>query len=231
MQESVINTTFSIARASTIPSDNTQHKVNVAVIELTPEFEHETVPGKTPHVFLKAKVKNTSSYPLLPGGASVFLDNNFIAKVCFASADVVITLTQSGLKAVSPEEEFTCSLGVDPSVRIDYKPAKKHYDESGLINRYTSVVHSQDIVIKNTKAKDAVKLRLLEQIPLSTEEKMRVQVVKPDLRERDKTAPFRLNKENILEWDLELAPGKEEHLEIKWIMEHPRGETIDYRED
>jgi hypothetical protein len=55
--------------------------VNVAVIELSPVFEHETVPSKAAHVFLKAKVKNTSSYPLLAGGASVFLDNNFIAKV------------------------------------------------------------------------------------------------------------------------------------------------------
>jgi hypothetical protein len=81
---------------------------------------------------------------------------------------------QSGLKAVSPDEEFTCSLGVDPSVRIEYKPARKHYDESGLIAKYTTIVNTQEIVIKNTKAKDTVKLRVLEQIPLTTEEKMRV---------------------------------------------------------
>ncbi len=151
---------------------------------------------------------------------------------------------QSGLKAVSPDEEFTCSLGVDPSVRIDYKPARKHYDESGLIAKYTTIVHTQEIVIKNTKPKDSVKLRVLEQIPLTTEEKMRVgvtfmspthslqvQVTKPDLRDRDSKAPFRLNKDNILEWDLELPAGKEEELTIKWIMEHPRGERIEYRED
>lgn len=75
---------------------------------------------------------------------------------------------QSGLKAVNPGEEFSCSLGVDPSVRIDYKPARKHYDESGLVAKYTTIAHTQEIVVKNTKPRDAVKLRVLEQIPLPT---------------------------------------------------------------
>jgi len=34
------------------------------------------------HTYLQAVVKNTSSYALLSGSANVFLDNNFVAKVC-----------------------------------------------------------------------------------------------------------------------------------------------------
>lgn len=51
------------------------------MITLKPEFEYEAVPKKSPYAFIKAKVTNTSQYPILAGPANIFLDNNFIAKV------------------------------------------------------------------------------------------------------------------------------------------------------
>ncbi len=77
----MISTAFHVPRKTSIPSDNTSHKVNVIVVDLQPKFEHGTVPSKVPYSFLTAKVTNTSQYPFLAGPVSVFLDNNFIAKV------------------------------------------------------------------------------------------------------------------------------------------------------
>ncbi len=77
----MITTTFHVQRKTSIPSDNASHKVNVIVVDLRPEFKHETVPSKSPYSFLTAKVTNTSEHPFLAGPVSVFLDNNFIAKV------------------------------------------------------------------------------------------------------------------------------------------------------
>jgi len=67
---------------STIPSDNNTHKVSIGIINLKPEFEYEAVPRKNTHAFIKAKVVNDSKYLILAGQASVFFDNNFVAKVC-----------------------------------------------------------------------------------------------------------------------------------------------------
>ena len=75
--------TFDIPRNATIPSDNTTHKVTIGIVSLKPEFEYETVPKKNTYAYIKAKVANTSEYPLLAGAANVFLDNNFVAKVGF----------------------------------------------------------------------------------------------------------------------------------------------------
>ena len=52
----------------------------MAIITLTPGFEYTAFPKSSPHVYLKAKIKNDSEYALLPGPASIFLDNNFITK-------------------------------------------------------------------------------------------------------------------------------------------------------
>ena len=69
----------------------------MGTVELKPMFEYETVPKMAPHAFLKATVKNSSKYPFLAGPANVFLDQTFV--------------TDTSLKAVSTEEEFSVSLG------------------------------------------------------------------------------------------------------------------------
>lgn len=136
--------------------------MTVALIDLKPDFEYETVPSKSPLAYLKARVRNTSQYPLLPGPTSVFLDNNFVAK--------------SQLKAVSPQEEFTCSLGVDPAIRIEYKPARKFHEETGLLSKSSVTTHEQKINIKNTRS-DTIKITVVDHLPLSSEEKLKVRVI------------------------------------------------------
>ena len=81
VHESIATAMYEIARRATIPSDNVSHKVSVAIINFEPTFEYESVPKRAPHVFLKARVKNTSSYALLAGPTNIYLDNSYIAKV------------------------------------------------------------------------------------------------------------------------------------------------------
>ena len=82
VKDGITSSTFEIPRKASIPADNNAHKVSIGIINLNPEFEYEVVPRKSPNVFLKAKVKNTSAYSMLAGPANVFLDNNLISKVC-----------------------------------------------------------------------------------------------------------------------------------------------------
>ena len=76
----------------------------MTTIDLKPIFEYETVPKLSQHAFLKAKVKNESRYPLLAGPASVFLDQSFV--------------TKTTIPIVSPQEEFSCSLGMYVCVHV-----------------------------------------------------------------------------------------------------------------
>ena len=50
---------------------------------------------------------------------------------------------QAELKAVSPSEDFTCSLGVDPAVKVVYKPLNKFREQSGLITKTLNTVYKQ----------------------------------------------------------------------------------------
>jgi uncharacterized protein (TIGR02231 family) len=82
--EGAMSTSYIIHGLSTIPSDtgstHQAHKVMVAVIDLTADLDWIAVPKQQPSAFLRAKIKNTSSYLFLPGRANIFLENNFVAK-------------------------------------------------------------------------------------------------------------------------------------------------------
>lgn len=80
---------------------------------------------------------------------------------------------QSSLAAVSPGEEFSCSLGVDPSVKINYKPLNKYKEHSGLLSKVHLTTYKQVIEVKNTH-QTSCKILITDQLPLSTLDKIKV---------------------------------------------------------
>jgi len=200
--------TFDIPRKATIPADNNPHKVAIAVLKLNPKFEYESVPKINTHAYIKAKVINESEYPLLAGPANVFLDNNFVAK--------------TELKSYSPQEEFECSLGVDPAIRITYKPVKKFKGQSGLISKITTTTYVQVIEVKNTSG-NVAKVLLKDNLPRSNDDKIQVKLLEPVIKNNQN---IRINQLNNLEFDLVVAPSKSEEISIKYSIDHPAEEEI-----
>ncbi|BFZ24969.1 hypothetical protein BsWGS_28009 [Bradybaena similaris] len=212
--ESTTSTTYEIARQSTIPSDYTEHKVTVAIIELKPALTYLTVPKVVPHAFLQAKVVNSSQYTLLPGRTNIFLDNSFVAK-----ADI---------NAVAPKEEFECSLGVDPGLRVNYKPLVKVNSSSGIISKTQCISHEQAIEVKNMHDY-SVKVVIRDNIPKSLDEKIKVNLVSPhiDPKHPEKAEGAKLAKNNNIEWDLEIKGLDKAEVVLKYNVEHPASEEIE----
>lgn len=213
--EGLSTTTFEIANQATIPSDNASHKVSVGTVELSPHFEYETVPKLAPHAFLKATVKNDSKYSFLAGAANVFLDQTFV--------------TDTTLDAVSPGEEFSVSLGVDPRIKVTYKPLERYREQSGILSKTISYTMKQLTVIKNTLTERAI-ITLTDHVPRSQEEKLKVTLIHPVIPKKQTTGPPpnpRLNNHNNVVWKLEIAGGKEHTITIHYQIEYPAGETVE----
>uniref|UniRef100_A0A915BS07 Protein F37C4.5 n=2 Tax=Parascaris univalens TaxID=6257 RepID=A0A915BS07_PARUN len=225
--DTILSTTFVIARPATIPSDSSEHKVTVTSMEMKPTTIHETVPAKNTNVFLTASVLNPSQFILLPGQANVYLNNSFIAK--------------SDIKGVSPNERFFSSLGVDAAVKVEYKPAHEFSEQVGLLSKSSSTVHEQRIVIKNTK-NEQVLITVKEHVPKSTDEKIKIKLISPELDQKMAnrvdsmkkgelpTPGARLNSAHNLEWTVALEPNSETELLVKWSVEYPNGESVEYVE-
>lgn len=208
--EGVATTMYEIARPSTIPSDNVEHKVTVGLVDIKPKISYTSVPKRVPHAFMLAKVTNSSPYTFLSGETSIFLDNTFVGK--------------ASMKDVYPLEEFECSLGVDPAVKITYKPLKKYRASSGIISKVISNTHEQVIEVKNTHDYD-IQILVSDQFPRSADDRIKVHLLEPqiDLKHPDKSKDkdVTLNKSNNLEWSLEVKKQESKEVILKYTVDHP----------
>ncbi|PVD28133.1 hypothetical protein C0Q70_10717 [Pomacea canaliculata] len=206
--ESVATTVYEIVRPATIPSDNIEHKVTVGLIDIKPTICYTCVPKRVPQAYMIAKVVNGSAYTFLRGETSIFLDNTFVSK--------------GSMKDVFPQEEFECSLGIDPAIKVTYKPLKKYKTASGIFSKVTSTTYEQVTEVKNTHDY-GVKLLVMDQLPRSTDERVKVNLLEPqiDLKHLEKNKDVTLNKKNNIEWNVDLPEKGTKELVLKYVIEHP----------
>ncbi|CUA72740.1 hypothetical protein RSOLAG22IIIB_10279 [Rhizoctonia solani] len=243
----VLSATFGIPGRSDIPSDEGSHKVVVAVLDLEAELEWICVPREKESVFLTCKVVNSSEFTLLPGEASVFMDDNFVSK--------------SQIEHVSPNDSFKTSLGVDSSLRVTYPSAKtlnRTMTQSGFSllarERQSVSAQSQRITIRNSRLTTVSDLRVVDHLPVSTDARLKVNVIAPggldaqqapgsptgpelegkndkerlwtNVRKGVKArwAPLDVGGEGTVEWKCEIGPSEEIELELAWEVLAPAGQ-------
>jgi len=211
-QEAITSTSFSIPRSATILCDDKPHKVTISVIELQSRFTYTTSPKLSPYAFLKAVTQNDSQYPFLEGPTNVFVDSNFVAN--------------AQLKRVSPGEEFELFLGTDSAVKVEYKPERRVNDAPGFMSKNASQHVKQETVIKNNKAIE-ITIFVYEQVPLSNDEKIKVRLISPDLKQdSDKV---KLNQANNLEWKVTIASKQESKFPLEYVIEWPKDRIIEFK--
>ena len=214
LQTGLFIQTFDVLRPASIPSDSTEHKVSVSVIDLESSFENVCIPEESSNVYLVAKATNTSEYPLLSGPSSVFMDNNFISK--------------SALKSVSPGEEITCSLGVDPLVRVSLKAGDSYQShQAGWISKGTvSEEYSKVTCVKNTK-KSPISVKVVESVPVSEDERVKVHLLEPVCKRAGVKVgvsgggSVMLNEKNHLEWCMQVQPTSQRKFLLNYVVEYP----------
>ncbi|KAF8316905.1 hypothetical protein DL93DRAFT_2077728 [Clavulina sp. PMI_390] len=171
------SSTFVIHGSSNIPSDGKGHKVSIANLEFASELESVAVPRSSTTAFLQCRIKNESSYTLIGGPSSVFVDGTFIAK--------------SFMPNVLPSESFTCSLGLDRSVHITFHPESKvstTISRKGFFSLFsksnskrTVTAYKQRITIKNTHMGTAIpRLIVQDSVPVSEDAKVKVTMSQPN---------------------------------------------------
>ncbi|KAJ8497000.1 hypothetical protein ONZ45_g12224 [Pleurotus djamor] len=175
-----LSTTFSVPGFVSVPSREESQSVTIVQLGLGATMHWLTIPRAEAKVHLKAKIKNDSEFPLLPGTASVYVDGSFVSK------------TQ--VPASNPQETFDCPLGPDPSIRVKYHPLSKKLTQSGFYTKQASRVYTQQITIHNTKTIPVNDLTMIDHIPISEDSQITVKLIEPAL-----TIPTQLNPSKAVE--------------------------------
>lgn len=185
-----VSVTYALAGPITMPSRSDQQLVNIASFKNKADFLMLATPLLTDYVYLQADIANDSDVIMLAGPVSMYRNDEFVGK--------------GSIELVTIGEKFTAGFGVDSQIKIlrEFKDKKietlwgnrvESYDYRLAINNY-----------KNTK----VKLRLLERIPYTEDEKLEIINFKTDTSLSTDPEYLRTDRQKgILRWDLNLEPN------------------------
>ncbi|CAK7210891.1 hypothetical protein SCUCBS95973_000943 [Sporothrix curviconia] len=167
-EETGMTTTYDLPGVKTLAPGSTASKQRVARIAFANVvFSHTVVAKYKPVAYLKAKLKNASKLTLLKGTAGLTLDGSFMGRTT--------------LPRCSAGDTFPLSLGVDPAIRVAYPKADVKRATTGLFSKEDSNAYKRSVTISNTRASAGkpVTLLVLDQVPVSEDEKLRVELLQP----------------------------------------------------
>ncbi|KFY11114.1 hypothetical protein V492_04644, partial [Pseudogymnoascus sp. VKM F-4246] len=165
-EESGLTTTYDLPTLKTLAPVSTTTKHKIARVEFkSVAFNHIVVPKLRAAAFLKAKLRNTSKITLLKGSAGLTVDGSFLG--------------QSTIPRCTAGDSFTLNLGVDPAVTVGYSRPSVQRSSTGLFTKENCEVFTRVATLTNTKSNSPVELTLLEQVPISEEERLRIEILTP----------------------------------------------------
>jgi uncharacterized protein (TIGR02231 family) len=192
--------TYRVARPVAVPSDGSPHRTTVTTLDLGARLDYITAPKIAAEAYLRAKIKNTSAFVLLPGWANIFHDADFVGRTHLAT--------------IAPNEEFDAQLGIDDRIKVERELSGRAVDKT-LIGNTRRTHFAYTITLTNLLAIPA-RVTVLDQLPVSRHESIKVKL--QDAAPR----PAEQSELNILKWELDLKPQEKRVLTFAFSVEHPR---------
>ncbi|PYI00870.1 hypothetical protein BO78DRAFT_401758 [Aspergillus sclerotiicarbonarius CBS 121057] len=222
-QDYGLTTTYELpGRRSLAPSSVPRRHVLAELDLKSVSLAYVIVPKHRAAAFLRAEIKNTSSVSILRGKVGMTIDGTFLGTAQVPSC--------------APNDSFTLSLGVDPSIQVTYGKPTVRPVTGGFFNKEDAAVFRRTCLVKNTRS-NAVDVTVMDQVPVSEDERFRMQIMEPKglnvpgdevalpLEKQGKgSAKLGLNGE--VKWVMKLEPGKEVRLVLEYEARVPVGSDI-----
>ncbi len=172
-------------------------------------FRYSSVPKLMQYAYLKAKVKNTTDFPLLAGSTNVFLDNNFVST--------------SHMDLVNPDQEFWTFLGIDEGIEVKYRAMKQYQKDEGVINKKNKFAYDYLIEITSNK-KSEEEIVVWDQVPVADSPDIKVTLLEPEI---DPNKDYiKMDDNKYIEWFYKIKPKEKLKIPLRFTVEAPKNKTI-----
>jgi hypothetical protein len=182
--------TYHLPTTFSVPSRPDEQVLEVAKVDLAPDFYYKAVPVLTPHVYRLASLTNRSEYILLPGEATMYTGADFVGRM--------------NLPLVAIGEQFTAGFGVDPQLQVQ----RNLLDKSRATQGGNQVVKYEYRMRVSSYKSEPVRLQVWDRLPRTESETVGVSLVKatPEIS-TDPVYVREQKPQNLLRWDLTVDPG------------------------
>ncbi|TYP95059.1 hypothetical protein LX73_0354 [Fodinibius salinus] len=194
---------FDIAVPYSVPGNGSAKTVTAKEYSIPTNYEYYAMPKANKTAYLTAHIADWENRNLLSGPMNLYFEQKFVG--------------QSSLNPNTANDTLTVSLGKDENIALERTRIKK-FSEKNFFGNKVRETKAWRLTVKNNK-KRTVKLKLVDQIPVSTNEDIKV-----NLQERS-GAQYE-SSTGKLHWTLNLEPGQSQNKQIRYVLEYPSGKKI-----
>ncbi len=181
--------TYHLPTRFSVPSRNDDQVIEVAKIDLTPDYFYKAVPVLTPHVYRQASLVNRSKYVLLPGEATMYHATDFVGRMA--------------LPLVAIGEQFTVGFGAEPQLQVQ----RQLLERTRTMQAGNQILKFDYRILVSSYKSEKVRLQVWDRLPRGENEQLNVTLVKatPEVC-KDPVYEREERANNLLRWDLEVEP-------------------------
>ena len=202
-QQAQTSVEFALPAPISVLSQEEPQVVEIMSEELAATYQHYSVRKLDRDVFLLAKVEGWEKLSLLAGEAGIFLGNAYVG-----------TTTIDPRRA---DEVMEVSLGRDSGVIVT-RVKGRDFASRSLFGKSEKATREWTITVRNTR-KTPIEIKVLDQIPVSTNKDIVVEAVEVDGAKHDAAT-------GELSWELTLKPGESAQKAVKYTVTYPHGRSV-----
>ncbi len=200
---------FAVPGRPTVPSTGEAKRVFLQQDAIEPVLSVLTVPKLDDKAYLYARLVLPKGSPVLPGSVSLFRDGTFVGT--------------GALPILAPGERHDLGFGADDQVRVRHAIADEKRGETGLISSAKTDSRNYRITVKNMHER-AVELVVQDQIPVSQNDDIKVELVGP----AQPTKKDLDGKRGVVAFESTLGPEEERLIEFGYRVIWPGARAIVY---
>ena len=184
-----------------IASNQQPIRVPIGVERFDTEAFHQATPGLATTAYLRVRLTNRSSRPMLAGPTQIFVGDRFIG--------------EGRVNTVFPKKQVEFGLGADENIKLKRRIVPDTREEGVFtthqITRYRTVIEAANY------HRRPVRLKVLEPVPKSRKDDIEIKIL--SLKPQPAGRP---TADNVYSFVLDLAPGATEKIEIIYEIDRPK---------
>jgi len=204
--ETGISLQYVIPGRISLKSGEPAKKVPLCQASIPAEFEYYTLPKAQEIAYLKGKLKNSTGFVFLRGEGNTYVGGEFTGATHIAT--------------IAPQESTEISFGTDERVKIKRELIKTFVSSSGLFSKREKKEFQYRTTVENYHARD-VKIKLIEQIPVSQNKDVEVKVTKIE------PSGYSENKDiGSYTWLPTISSSQKFIVNLEYYVEYPKGKIV-----
>lgn len=203
LEKRVTSNEYQIEGLQTILSDNQISILNFRESQINAEFEYQSLPFQSQHVYLIGKIPEWYNAEFLDGQANIYLENTFVG--------------ETNINALQYTDTMEISFGADNNISIK-RERINDFSESSLMGNFRKQTVGYKITLRNNKPY-AITTAVTDQVPISSTKEITVDIIE--------ISNGNLNMESgKVQWDVKLEPGSSKEILLKYQVKFPKNKYL-----